>query len=94
MTYDKRVAQAAATKTVQALSAERQKLVMEWDAKSAIVRFLREASPQPGNVRPDHYGVRAQIIAERVSFKAAYCTESTMALTDEEIDVIKNYWGL
>jgi AMMECR1 domain-containing protein len=88
-TYDKKTVLAAADKTVQAVLAERKILLAKWDSKNIAVRFLLGMI---GIVRPDYHGISRQKIAERVSFKAAFCIEDATHLTDDEIDAIKHWW--
>jgi hypothetical protein len=89
MTFDKAAVLKAANKTAQVIRAERQARVAEWNAQSLIVRFF---AGLVGASRPDYVGVGRQEIAERVSFKATFCTEQTISLTDDEIDTIKGWW--
>jgi hypothetical protein len=88
-TYDKKLVLAAANKTAQTMRAERRAMLDEWDAKSLFVRFL---SGFCGVCRPLYHGVTQQKIAERISFKATFCTESTISLSDFEIDAIRDWW--
>jgi len=89
MTYDKKVVIAAANKTAQTMRAERRVKLVEWDAQSIVTRFL---SGFVGVIRPDSHGWSRQKTAERISFKATFCTEPNIDLTDDEIDAIKDWW--
>jgi hypothetical protein len=89
MTYDKLVVLAVANKTAQAMRAEREEKLAAWDAQSLLTRFWLSVFAV---VRPSYHGERRQEIAERVSFKATFCTEETVELSDDEIDAIREWW--
>jgi len=90
-TYDKKMVLEAANKTAQTMRAERRARLTEWDSKSGIARFFLGLF---GAFRPDYHGVGQQKTAERVSFKASFCTEQTISLSDDDIDAIRDYWGV
>jgi hypothetical protein len=88
-TYDKHAVLKAAYKTVQAMRVERAAQLAEWDSKSFIFRFV---SGFCGVIRPDYHGVTREKIAERIQFKAAFCLEDSISLSNDEIDAIKEWW--
>lgn len=88
-TYNKKVVLAAANATARTMRVERLEKLAEWDSKNIVTRFFLGFFFS----RPVYHGKWRQQIAERISFKATFCTEDAISLTDAEIDAIRDYWG-
>jgi hypothetical protein len=90
MTFNKEIVLVAANRTARAIRTMRKEKLDAWNARFIFIRFLLDVFG--GIHRPDCYGETWEEIAERIAFKATFCTEETIELSDHEIDVIREWW--
>jgi len=90
-TYNKKVVLASALRAARAIRLRREAECVIWDSQNIIVRFF---STLGGMCRPDYQGKGQEELAERIAFKATFCIEQTVSLSDYEIDTLREFWGM
>lgn len=93
-TFDKQKIVLAATQAIAQVKAERSKRIAAYNALPLWAKVWREMIPS-GETRwsAERYGSRLLEIAERLMFKASYCEDSIVFMSDNDIDNIKEYWS-
>jgi hypothetical protein len=89
-TFDKQKVVLASTQAIAWVKAERSRKLKRWNALSGWDKFCEAFFGGEG--KGEYFESRRLSAAERLIFKASYCEDSIVFLSNDEIDQIRDFW--